>query len=131
MAVAIVCTALLGLLVFGLGLAVSLARQGSAVGIGAPSDPTSPLLKRIRAHGNATEYAPMFAILMLVVGAREPATWMTLTMVVATVSRYLHAAGMLASPTLAEPHPLRYVGSVGTYVSGLVLVLATVLVAGR
>ena len=121
MNVAIVCTALLGLLVFGLGLAVSLARGATRTNFGFTPDPTDRLYKRVRAHGNAAEYAPMLAILILLIGARNPAPWMVWTFVAATLFRYLHAAGMLVCPSLDQPHPLRFVGALGTYVTGLVL----------
>ncbi len=121
MNVAIVCTALLGLLVFGLGLAVSLTRGATRTNFGFTPDPTDRLYKRVRAHGNAAEYAPMLAILILLIGARNPAPWMVWTFVAATLFRYLHAAGMLVCPSLDQPHPLRFVGALGTYVTGLVL----------
>jgi uncharacterized protein len=127
MNVAIVCTALLGLLVFGLGLAVSLTRGATRTNFGFTPDPTDRLYKRVRAHGNAAEYAPMLAILMLLIGARHPAAWMVWTFVAATAFRYLHAAGMLVCPSLDQPHPLRFVGALGTYVAGLVLVVAAFL----
>jgi uncharacterized membrane protein YecN with MAPEG domain len=128
MHVALVCTALLGLLVFGLGLGVSMRRGSSKTNFGYVPDPTDPLYKMVRAHGNAAEYAPMLAVLMLAVAARQPATWMVWTFVAATVSRYLHAAGMIMCPTLDAPHPLRFVGALGTYVTGLALVAAVLLV---
>jgi uncharacterized membrane protein YecN with MAPEG domain len=121
MNVAIVCTALLGLLVFGLGLAVSLTRGATRTNFGFTPDPTDRLYKRVRAHGNAAEYAPMLAILILLIGARNPAPWIVWTFVAATLFRYLHAAGMLVCPSLDQPHPLRFVGALGTYVTGLVL----------
>jgi len=124
MNVAIVCTALLGLLVFGLGLAVSLTRGATRTNFGFTPDPTDRLYKRVRAHGNAAEYAPMLAILILLIGARNPAPWMVWTFVAATLFRYLHAAGMLVCPSLDQPHPLRFVGALGTYVTGLVLTVA-------
>ena len=121
MNVAIVCTALLGLLVFGLGLAVSLTRGATRTNFGFTPDPTDRLYKRVRAHGNAAEYAPMLSILILLIGARNPAPWIVWTFVAATLFRYLHAAGMLVCPSLDQPHPLRFVGALGTYVTGLVL----------
>ncbi|HSV06166.1 MAG TPA: MAPEG family protein [Candidatus Binatus sp.] len=127
MNVAIVCTALLGLLVFGLGLAVSLTRGATRTNFGFTPDPTDRLYKRVRAHGNAAEYSPMLAILMLLIGAHQPAAWMVWTFVAATAFRYLHAAGMLVCPSLDQPHPLRFVGALGTYVAGLVLVVAAFL----
>lgn len=119
-----VCTALLGLLVFGLGLGVSMLRASTKTNIGSTTDPKDRLYKMVRAHGNATEYAPMLAILILFLGARQPAAWLVWTFIAATVCRYLHAAGMLMSPTLDQPQPLRFVGALGTYVTGLILAVA-------
>ena len=124
MNVAAICTAELGLLVFGLGLCVSLLRGATGTNIGSKSDPTDRLYKMIRAHGNACEYAPMLAVLMLLIGARQPGSGMMVTFVVATFCRYLHAAGMIMSPSLDRPQPLRFVGALGTYVTGLILVCA-------
>jgi hypothetical protein len=129
MNVALLCAALLGLLVFGLGLAVSLRRGSTQTIIGHATDPADPLHKLVRAHGNATEYAPMMAVLMLAAASRNPSSWMTWTFVAATAFRYLHAAGMIFYPRLDRPNPLRFVGALGTYVAGLALVLATLLVA--
>jgi uncharacterized membrane protein YecN with MAPEG domain len=121
MTTAVICTALLGLLVFGLGLAVSLTRGQTGTIIGANPDPTDRLYKMVRAHANATEYAPMLAVLMLFIGTHNPVAWIVWVMWIATVSRYLHAAGMIFCPTLAQPHPLRFIGALGTYLCGLIL----------
>ncbi len=127
MTVAIVCTALLGLLVFGLGLLVSLTRGNTNQAIGHGSDPTDRLHKLVRAHANAAEYAPMMAVLILLVGAHEPSTWMIWTFAAATASRYLHAVGMLTCATLAAPNPFRFVGALGTDLTGAARVVATLL----
>ena len=124
MTTAIVCTALLGLLIFGLGFGVSLTRGQTGTTFGATPDPTDRMYKMVRAHGNATEYAAMLAILILFLGSRNPATWVLWVMGIVTACRYLHAAGMIVSPTLAQPHPLRVVGALGTYVGGVVLCIA-------
>jgi hypothetical protein len=81
----------------------------------------------IRAHGNATEFNPMLAILILAIGARNPSSWMIWLAVAATASRYLHAVGLIIAPTLNAPHPLRFVGALGTYICGLGLVVALLL----
>ena len=128
MHVALVCTALLGLLVFGLGIGVSAVRGSTNQNYGYTPDPTDRLYKMVRAHANACEFAPMLGLLMVVVGARQPAAWMVWTFVVATVSRYAHAAGMILSPSLAGAHPLRFLGALGTYVAGTVLCVAVLLV---
>jgi uncharacterized protein len=124
MTTAIVCTVLLGLLVFGLGLGVSLTRGQTGTNFGYNPDPADRMYKMVRAHGNATEYAPMIAVLMLLIGARAPATWVLWVMGSVTACRYLHAAGMILSPTLARPHPLRFIGALGTYLGGLALCIA-------
>ncbi len=128
MTAALVCTALLGVLVFGLGLGVSALRGSTSTTIGHQLDPGDRLHKMVRAHGNATEYAPMLAILMLAIAGRGATPWMVWTFVAATLSRYLHAAGMLLSSSLDRPQPLRFVGALGTYVAGLALVVALLLV---
>ena len=129
MTTAVVCTALLGLLVFGLGFAVSATRGATGVNIGYTSDPTDRLYKLVRAHGNATEYVPMMAVLIVLVGMHQPSAWMRWTFIAATVVRYCHAAGMILSPTLDKPYPLRFIGAVGTYIVGFALVIATLSIA--
>lgn len=127
MTTALVCSALLGILLFGLGLAVSATRGATNTVIGHPADPTDRLHKVVRAHGNTAEYAPMLAVLMLAAGARSPSTWVLWTMGLATASRYLLAVGILTCPTLARPHPLRFTGALGTYLTGLALCAALLL----
>jgi uncharacterized membrane protein YecN with MAPEG domain len=124
MNVAVVCTALLGLLVFGLGLRVSLLRGRVQTVIGHASDPTDPLHKAVRAHANAAEYAPMGAILILALASRGAGGWLAWVFAGFTVCRYLHAAGMTTGRSLAEPSPLRFAGALGTYVFGVVLAVA-------
>jgi len=124
---AMLCTALLGLLVFGLGFGVSLTRGATNTTSGYNPDPTDRLYKMIRAHGNTAEYAPMLAILMLLIGARNPSTWMLWMMWLVTISRYLFVAGIITSPTLAKPHPLRFIGALGTYLGGTALCVAAYL----
>jgi uncharacterized membrane protein YecN with MAPEG domain len=102
METAIICTALLGLLLFGLGLGVSLTRGSTNTVSGYNTDPTDRLYKIIRAHGNTTEYAPMLAVLMLFVGARNPATWIIWTMWLVTLCRLL----ALSLPPRSPNHTL-------------------------
>lgn len=124
MSTAIVCSASLGLLLFALGVYVSAAR-GRVRRVGTiPHDPTDPLFKAIRAHGNTAEYAPMLAILMLYLGAHAPSLWIIWTMIIVTACRYLIAVGILMCPTLDRPYPLRVVGAAGTYAGGIILSIA-------
>lgn len=127
METAILCTVLLGLLLFGLGLAVSLTRGNTNTISGFNPDPTDRLYKMVRAHGNTAEFAPMLAVLLLFLGSRTPSTWVLWTMWIVTICRYLIVVGILASPTLAKPHPLRFIGALGTYVGGVVLCVAAYL----
>ena len=124
MTTALICIALLGILVFGLGFAVSMVRGQTNRIIGHSDDPADRLHKMVRAHGNTTEYGPFLAVLMLVLGSRSPATWVLWCMGIATAARYSIAAGMLLSPSLAKPHPLRFIGAVGTYLTGIALCIA-------
>lgn len=124
MTAAMTCIGLLGLLVFGLGMAVSAMRGRTRTNYGVKEDPTDPLYKLVRAHGNTIEYAPMLAVLMLVLGARNPGSFATWSMILATLSRYLIVMGILICPTMDRPHPLRFAGALGTYVFGLALVAA-------
>ena len=126
MDLALTCIGLLGLLVFGLALRVSMLRGSTGTGIGCSDDPTDPLFKAVRAHCNACEFAPMLAILIYALASTGSSGWGGVLFVGAVVVRYLHAAGMLLSPTLAEGHPLRLVGALGTYIIGLLLALSAV-----
>ena len=121
MTVMAVCIALLGLLVFLLGLAVSLTRYRTRTGTGHPDDPADLLHKLVRAHGNTIEFAPMLALLIWVAGTATSATWLSWIMIGATASRYLIVAGILMAPSLRHPHPLRSLGALGTYVFGTIL----------
>lgn len=121
METALVCVALLGILLFGLGLAVSLTRGRTNVAAGTSGDPADTLHKLVRAHGNTSEYVAMLAVLILVLGNREPSGLAVAAMIGATASRYALAAGILLGPTLEKPHPLRFLGALGTYLFGLTL----------
>ena len=120
MTTALICIALLGLLVFALGTFVSLNRGRTQKVIGFDPSPTDPLHKAVRAHGNSTEYAPMLAVLMAVLGALEPAAWLSWVMIAAVVSRYMIAGGLLRG-SLDSPNPVRALGALGTYVTGVLL----------
>lgn len=129
MTTAIICIALLAALLFVLGWNVSRIRgMRGHTGDQFPTAPDDALFVAIRAHGNATEYVPTLAVLMLVIGARDPAAWMLVVAVIAVVSRYLHAIGVLVTGDMGKESPLRLVGAVGTILSGVALAVASVLV---
>ncbi len=128
MTTAIICTAILAAMVFVLGFNVSRMRGVTAKAGGSqmPPDPASPLLKAMRAHGNAAEYVPTLIVLFLLVGARSPAVVAIPLIVGATLSRLSHAFAMLASKTLAAENTPRLAGAMGTYAFGLGLAIAAV-----
>jgi uncharacterized membrane protein YecN with MAPEG domain len=129
MTTAIICTAILAALLFLLGFNVSRQRGATAKAGGAqmPTDPASPLLIAIRAHGNAAEYIPILIVLFLLVAARTH-TWVAVPLIVgATAARLVHAYGMVTTPSLAAEAPLRLVGATGTYLFGIALAVAAAL----
>ncbi|HWP19070.1 MAG TPA: MAPEG family protein [Burkholderiaceae bacterium] len=119
--VALICTAVLGALVFGLGFAISGTRFARRRLSGHPDDPRDLLHRLVRAHGNATEYAPFLAVLFLYFGAQDPDRLTVALIVGATVARVLHAAGLIAWPGMDRPNPLRFLGAIGTYLCGAAL----------
>ncbi len=119
--VALTCTSVLALLLFALGGAVSGIRLRSRVLIGVTDHPDAMLNRLVRAHGNTAEYAPMLAVLFLLLGAREPSQAALWLMVAATVARVLFVVSMLTARTLSRPNPIRFVGALGTYVCGTAL----------
>lgn len=127
MNVALICVALLGLLVVLLGFAVSMTRGKTKTFYAFNPNPTDPLYKMVRAHGNTTEYAPALAVMILALGALEPAPWMLWCMGLATFSRYSIALGIILSSSMEQAHPLRLVGAMGTYIFGIALAVAILL----
>jgi uncharacterized protein len=129
MTTAIICTAILAAMLFLLGFNVSRQRGATAKAGGSqmPTDPTSPLLIAIRAHGNAAEYIPTLIVLFLLVGARTHA-WIAIPLIVgATASRLTHAYAMLTARSLAAEVSVRLVGALGTYLFGVALAVAAAL----
>jgi uncharacterized membrane protein YecN with MAPEG domain len=118
---AIICTSILGLLLFGLGFWVSLARQRLGKIIGHHVSPIDPMHRLVRAHANTAEYAPFLAILFLWHGAHQPPPWIVATIVVTTASRLVIVVGLLWISPLDKPNPARFLGALLTYLCGLVL----------
>jgi uncharacterized membrane protein YecN with MAPEG domain len=122
--VALACTATLGLLLFGLGFAVSLRRMRERRGLGLPDDPTSPLAKLGRAHANTAEFAPFLAALFLYLGAHAPGGLELSLIVGVTLARVSIVVGIVAWPTMNALNPCRVLGALGTYVFGAALCIA-------
>ncbi len=117
--IALLCTGVLAVLLFGLGFTVSGARGRFKLLIGVTPDPDALLNRLVRAHGNTAEYAPFLAVLFLALGARQPSQFTLWLIGLATVARVLFVIGMLSARTLSRPSPLRFVGAAGTYVLGV------------
>lgn len=116
---AVTGVAILGLLLFGLGLAVTAVRGKTQVLTGTASDPDHLLNRLIRAHGNTAEYAPFLAVLFLVVGAHQPGRLALGLIAVATAARIVLAVGLLTCASLSRPNALRAIGATLTYAAGI------------
>ena len=118
----VVCIALMGVLLFLLGANVTRHRViRGATGNQAPSDPADRMYIAQRAHGNASEYIPTLAVLIVVCATLTDGWWLDVLAIAALGFRSLHAFGMLTTKTLAGQVPLRDAGAIGTYVTGVVL----------
>ena len=126
MSISIICTALLGALLFGLGLYVSIQRGRLRRNIGYDTSPVDPMHCAVRAHANTAEYAPFLAVLFLWFASRPVPTWIEITIVIATAARYLIVAGLLWGKSLDKPNPARFIGALLTYASGLALVVGLI-----
>jgi len=117
-----VCIALMGVLLVLLGANVTRHRAiRGATGNQMPTDPADRMFIAQRAHGNASEYIPTLAILIVVCATLTDGWWLNALAIAALAARSLHAFGMLTSKTLAEHGPVRDAGAMGTYAAGLAL----------
>ena len=124
----LICSGVLVILYFLLALNVSRLRARTKTGIGSGTDPSGPLNKAVRAHGNAAEYTPLFVALFLYLLLSGSSGWVIWVAAVVTVARILHALGMLMTTSFdGPPHPLRAIGALGTDVGGLALGAALLL----
>ncbi len=97
LAPAIALTAAFALMLSGLSLSVSLRRQTVQTSFGDAGDET--LRRRIRAHGNFIEYAPMAVLVVWALGAAGlPTALVWVVALIFLAARVIHAAGMLTSP---------------------------------
>ena len=121
MNMAMMSSGFIGVLLFVLSLNVSLTRARMSRGFGMESDTGAWLTKSVRAQANAAEYAAILIALILVLEWEGAPYWVDRVYIAAAASRYAHAAGMLLSKDLNKPHPLRFIGSLGTYICGFIL----------
>jgi uncharacterized membrane protein YecN with MAPEG domain len=119
----ITCIALMGILLFVLGANVTRHRalRGKSGETQMPTDPADRMFIAQRAHGNASEYVPTLIGLLIVCSALTGGWWLNALAVVAVVARYVHAVGLLTSRTMATHGPVRDVGAMFTYLSGIAL----------
>lgn len=127
MTTALACVAVFGVLLFGLGLWISLRRFFTEDYFIHGGDPTSFTTRLSRAHGNTAEFVPLLAVLMIFLGAGGPPLWVEMAMIGAAVSRVLVVVGFLTSTTLARISLPKAIGAIGTYVFGLALTAALLL----
>ena len=120
--IVIVSISLMGILIFVLGANVTRhrAKRGDK-GPQMPTDPTDVLLIAQRAHGNAAEYVPTLIGLLIVCSTLTDGWWLNTLALAALAARLVHAGGMLTSKSLASHGPLRDLGAMLTYASGLAL----------
>ncbi len=126
----ITCVALLGILLFLLGANVTRHRATrGGTGNQMPTDPADRMFIAIRAHGNAAEYIPTLCVLVLICGTLSDGWWVDALAVAAVFVRFSHALGMLTAKTMASHGPLRDIGALGTYVTGITLAVTAVVAA--
>jgi uncharacterized membrane protein YecN with MAPEG domain len=88
-------------------------RRSARVGIGDGED--RDLARRIRVHGNFSEYVPLCLVLMALNEAASPRpAWLVPCAVALVVGRLLHAVGLGRSSGATPP---RFVGMVLTYLT--------------
>jgi uncharacterized membrane protein YecN with MAPEG domain len=125
--VIVISIALMGILLFLLGANVTRHRAiRGATGNQAPTDPDDAMLVAIRAHGNAAEYVPTLAVLIIVCATLTDGWWIETLAISAVVARYLHGLGMIASGSLAKRSPIKESGAMLTYVVGIALSITAV-----
>ena len=105
----LICSAILVIGYFLLANNVSYMRVKTQVGIGTDAEPSGRLNRAIRAHGNASEYIPIFVALFLYFLVSGASGWITWVVIGVTVCRVLHPISMFLAPDLNRAYPLRFI----------------------
>jgi uncharacterized membrane protein YecN with MAPEG domain len=106
-----------GLLLLALAALVVARRRSAKIGIGVRDD--RELERRVRAHGNASEYVPLALVLLLVAELSGlGSVWLHVAGIALVGSRVAHAFGLTRS---AGTSPGRFVGTLGTWLVILAL----------
>lgn len=129
MSIPLACIGLLATLVITLAFIIFIVRFKKGVMYGYTINPEDILYKAVRAHGNATEYVPIIALLIYILGSMPLSSWVLWCMILITLFRYMAAAGILFPKTMTKPNPLRLIGTLGTYVTGFGLCAALLIKA--
>ena len=124
MNVYLICSGILVIVYFLLANNVSATRVRTKIGFGTDADPASPLNRAIRAHGNASEYIPLFVTLFLYFLVTGASGWITWVVAIVTVCRILHPISIFIAPDLNGRHALRFISALGTYLGGFALGVA-------
>ncbi len=132
MEIAVICAALLALLVFGVGLYLSVlrGRTGTVSYFAVPSrnETKTPLARAQRAQGNTSEYAPLLALLILFAGGQPTVeAWWVWCMIGIVLVRFLVVAGFIWGKPLDESDAGRAIGAFGTYVLGTALTIGVLI----
>src|ERR1700712_2121675 len=98
-------------MLIALSVPITLRRVRVGIAIGDPREDET-LTRRIRAHGNFTEYVPLALLLIALVEASRNLHAAVALAAVLLVARLAHAAGTLAGITL-----LRGIGMLATFVT--------------
>jgi uncharacterized membrane protein YecN with MAPEG domain len=105
--------AILGIFQVALMMTVGLARQKAGISLGDGGD--DAMLMRIRRHGNFTENAPIFLILLAFLETAGAATLIVEGFAVLFILARLSHAFALSGPN--KPLPARAFGAFGTIIS--------------
>ncbi len=120
----LVCSASLVLLYAALSFNVSRMRLKRRK---FPEVTEAEVTKAVRAHGNAAEYVPLLVAIFLYMNSTQSSVYVVGVAVLATVSRFAHAAGMFRIASVTERHPLRFFGALGTYLCLFAMAFAQLL----
>jgi uncharacterized membrane protein YecN with MAPEG domain len=121
-----VYAALMALLFVLLSLRVIAARRQSSVPLGDGGDPI--LLRRLRAHGNFAEYAPLAIVLMVLAELQDaPVVALHIIGLLLLGGRLVHAFGVSREP---ENYRLRVTGMALTFTALIMGALANLGVSG-
>ncbi len=109
MQVTMISAGILGILMIVLGLRVSGLRRSGQVSLGDGGN--VELMRRIRAHANFAEWAPMGLVLLLLAELAVGSNWFVgIAGGALVLGRLLHAIGMRSG----NPNPARVIGTILT-----------------